>query len=55
MPIAQRQLKFLPDDVVEATIASYKKGESYGGRPPCYWHFDALKRQLDKTQPDYKD
>jgi len=50
-----RQLKFLPDDVVEATIASYKKGESYGGRPPCDWHFDALKRQLDKTQPDYKD
>ena len=38
-----------------ATIASYKKGESYGGRPPCDWHFDALKRQLDKTQPDYKD
>jgi len=50
-----RQLKFLPQDVIDATIAGYRKGESYGGRPPCEWHFNALKRQLDKTQPDYKD
>ena len=50
-----RPLKFLPDDVIEATFAAYRKGESYGGRPPCEWHFDALKRILDRQEPDYKN
>jgi ribulose-5-phosphate 4-epimerase/fuculose-1-phosphate aldolase len=50
-----RQLKFLPQDVIDATFAAYRKGEKYGGRPPCEWHFDALKRILDKREPDYKD
>lgn len=50
-----RPLKMLPDSVVEATFAAYRKSETYGGRKPYVWHFDALKRQLDKTQPDYKD
>ena len=50
-----RQLKFLPEDVIEATFAVYRKGETYGGRPPCDWHFDALKRLLDKREPDYKE
>ena len=27
-----RPLKFLPDDVIEATFAQYRKGEKYGGR-----------------------
>jgi len=50
-----RQLKFLPDDVIEATFAAYRRGERYGGRSPCHWHFDALKRILDKNEPDYKE
>jgi ribulose-5-phosphate 4-epimerase/fuculose-1-phosphate aldolase len=50
-----RQLKFLPEDVIEATLAAYRKGESYGGHPPCDWHFAALKRMLDKREPDYRD
>jgi ribulose-5-phosphate 4-epimerase/fuculose-1-phosphate aldolase len=50
-----RQLRFLPQDVVDATIAQYRKGETYGGRAPCDWHFDALKRILDRQEPDYKD
>jgi len=50
-----RQLRFLPPDVIEATLAFYRKGETYGGRPPCDWHFDALKRMLDKSEPDYKE
>jgi ribulose-5-phosphate 4-epimerase/fuculose-1-phosphate aldolase len=49
-----RPLKFLPQDVIETTIAEYRKGELYAGRPPCQWHFDALKRMLDKREPDYK-
>jgi ribulose-5-phosphate 4-epimerase/fuculose-1-phosphate aldolase len=50
-----RPLKFLPDDVIEKTFAQYRKGEKYGGRSPYHWHFDALKRILDRTEPDYKD
>jgi len=50
-----RPLKFLPDDVIEATFAQYRKGEKYAGRAPYDWHFEALKRMLDKREPDYKD
>ncbi len=50
-----RPLKMLPEDVIEKTYAVYRKGEKYGGRSPYHWHFDALKRILDKQQPDYKD
>ena len=48
-------LKFLPKDVIEKTFETYRKGGRYGGRPACEWHFDALKRQLDKREPDYKE
>jgi ribulose-5-phosphate 4-epimerase/fuculose-1-phosphate aldolase len=50
-----RQLRFLSDDVIQATFAAYRNGEHYGGRPPCDWHFAALKRMLDRREPDYKD
>ena len=50
-----RQLRFLSDDVVQATFDGYRNGEHYGGRPPCDWHFAALKRMLDRREPDYKD
>jgi ribulose-5-phosphate 4-epimerase/fuculose-1-phosphate aldolase len=50
-----RTLKFVPDEVVEATHAIYRESEGYGGRPPYAWHFDALKRILEKREPDYKD
>ena len=50
-----RPLKFLPQDVIDATFAAYRKFGTYGGRQPCEWHLDALKRQLDKREPDYKD
>jgi ribulose-5-phosphate 4-epimerase/fuculose-1-phosphate aldolase len=50
-----RQLNFLPEDVIQATIAAYRNGEKYGGRSPSDWHFAALKRILDRREPDYKD
>jgi ribulose-5-phosphate 4-epimerase/fuculose-1-phosphate aldolase len=50
-----RTLKFVPDEVVEATHAIYRESEGYGGRSPYAWHFDALKRILEKREPDYKD
>ena len=50
-----RPLKFLPQDVIDATLAAYRKSETYGGRQPYEWHFDALKRVLDRKEADYKD
>ena len=50
-----RPLKHLPENVIQDTWACYRKGETYGGRKPYDWHFDALKRMLDKTEPDYKN
>jgi ribulose-5-phosphate 4-epimerase/fuculose-1-phosphate aldolase len=50
-----RPLKFLPEDVIQATFAAYRNSGDYGGRPPYDWHFAALKRMLDKREPDYKD
>ena len=51
-----KPLKHLPADVIEHTITEYKRGsEQYGGKPNHEWHFDALKRILDRKEPDYKD
>ena len=51
-----KPLKFLPPDVIEGTIAEYRKSHStYGGKTNAEWHFDALKRILDRKEPDYKD
>jgi ribulose-5-phosphate 4-epimerase/fuculose-1-phosphate aldolase len=50
-----RPLKVLPQPVIDKTIAEFQSGRTYGGRPPADWHFDALKRMLDRKQPDYKN
>jgi hypothetical protein len=51
-----RQLKFLPQEVIDATIKAYRQtSPRYGNKSACEWHFDALKRLLDKREPDYKD
>jgi ribulose-5-phosphate 4-epimerase/fuculose-1-phosphate aldolase len=51
-----RQLKFLPQEVIDATIKAYREtAPQYGNKPSCEWHFDALKRMLEKREPDYKD
>ena len=51
-----RKLKHLPQAVIDHTIGQYRKSAPvYGGRPNCDWHFDALKRMLDRKEPDYKD
>jgi ribulose-5-phosphate 4-epimerase/fuculose-1-phosphate aldolase len=49
-----RPLKQLPQKVVDETIEEFKKGRNYGGKKPAIWHFDALKRILDRKEPDYK-
>ena len=50
-----RQLRYLPQPVIDATFKEYRTPRDYGGKPASQWHFDALKRQLDKKEPDYKE
>ncbi len=50
-----RQLRYLPKAVVESSWREFATPRDYGGRPACEWHFAALKRQLDRKEPDYKD
>ena len=43
-----RQLKFVPQEVIDATVKAFRQtSPRYGNRPACEWHFDALKRMLD--------
>lgn len=50
-----RKLRELPREVVDKTVQSFKGSPHYGGRRACEWHFDALKRILDRKEPDYRD
>ena len=45
-------LKTLPQPVVEKTRRDFSGGSSYDP-PPSQRHFDALKRILDRKEPDY--
>ncbi len=50
-----RALRRVPEPVVQATLAQYRSGAGtqVGGRDRVDLHFDALKRLLDRTSPDY--
>jgi ribulose-5-phosphate 4-epimerase/fuculose-1-phosphate aldolase len=48
-----RALKIVPEAVVKATAAQFKSGSTVGGRDRAELHFEALKRLLDRTCPDY--
>lgn len=51
-----KQLKLLPQEVIDRTIHEYQEEDHhYGDKPVCNWHFDALKRMLGRKEPDYKD
>jgi ribulose-5-phosphate 4-epimerase/fuculose-1-phosphate aldolase len=47
-------LKQLPAAVVEKTKREVTDANFYEGPSPPQRHFDALKRMLDRTEPDYK-
>lgn len=49
-----RKLREMPAAVIEKTKRDYS-APTYGGVPPWQWHFDALKRLLDRREPDYRD
>jgi ribulose-5-phosphate 4-epimerase/fuculose-1-phosphate aldolase len=48
-----RALRPIPEAVVKATVAQFQRGALVGGRDRAELHFEALKRLLDRTQPDY--
>ena len=50
-----RTLKQVPSAVVEHTLRQYAVPSAYRGKPACEHHFAALKRLLDRREPDYSD
>ena len=50
-----RPFKEVPAHIVARTLRQYAEASSYGGKPACEHHFAALKRLLDRTEPDYAE
>lgn len=50
-----RELHVLSDEVIAKTYEEFKKAPKYAGKSNSWHHFEALKRGLDRTEPDYKD
>jgi ribulose-5-phosphate 4-epimerase/fuculose-1-phosphate aldolase len=48
-----RPLRKIPDAVVRATLAQFRQSSTVGGRERPELHFAALKRLLDRSEPDY--
>ena len=48
-----RTLRRIPEDVVRATAAQFRSGTAVGGCDRTELHFAALKRLLDRHEPDY--
>lgn len=51
----QARLNHLPQPVIEASNKTWSRGRKYGEKTNAQHHFDALKRLLDRKDPDYKD
>jgi ribulose-5-phosphate 4-epimerase/fuculose-1-phosphate aldolase len=50
-----RSLRVLPDAVVAATVAQFEACERVGDADRSELHFEALKRLLDRSEPEYAD
>ena len=49
-------LRELPESVIEKTYASFRESATrYGDKSNAEHHFDALKRILDRKEPDYAE
>ena len=48
-----RELRILPQSVVQATAAQFRAGDKVGGQERTELHFQALKRLLDRSEADY--
>jgi ribulose-5-phosphate 4-epimerase/fuculose-1-phosphate aldolase len=50
-----RGLRVLPEALVQATVAQFEACERVGEADRTELHFEALKRLLDRSEPDYAD
>jgi ribulose-5-phosphate 4-epimerase/fuculose-1-phosphate aldolase len=50
-----KKLKQVPAAVVARTMAQFDDSPVYGNKPAADHHFAALKRMLDRKEPDYVD
>jgi ribulose-5-phosphate 4-epimerase/fuculose-1-phosphate aldolase len=50
-----RPLKRMTQKAIDAATAEFRNEHRYGGKKPAIWHFEALKRVLDRKEPDYKN
>ena len=50
-----RKLRRVSSAVVEHTLRQYAASPTYQGKSACEHHFAALKRILDRDEPDYSD
>ncbi|MDP9014014.1 MAG: aldolase [Pseudomonadota bacterium] len=48
-----RALRPLPEPVVKATLAQFQNSTMVDGRDRSELHFEALRRMLDRSSPDY--
>jgi len=49
-------LKHLPQDVIDKSVNAFRQSAPrYGNRSNADWHFSALKRILDRKEPNYKE
>jgi len=48
-----RALRLIPEPVIKATVAQIQGSTTVGGQDRAELHFDALKRMLDRSAPDY--
>lgn len=48
-------LKHLSQEVIDQTTKVFGSGKRYGAKSNAERHFDALKRMLDRNEPDYKE
>jgi hypothetical protein len=50
-----RRLKHIPQEILGKTMAQFVAPTMPGGMPTHVAHFEALKRLLDRREPDYRD
>ena len=51
----REKLNYLPQNVIDATNQTYSRNKKYGTKSTAQHHFDALKRLLDRKEPDYRN
>jgi ribulose-5-phosphate 4-epimerase/fuculose-1-phosphate aldolase len=48
-----KTLKHVPQEVVGKTMSQFRAGSVYGNKSAAEHHFAALRRMLDRNEPDY--